>query len=179
MRKALMGRTILTCWPAVNMTSVPWVRVASVGRMLAPVSIFVLIPVIILGSLLLLIGTFAVLGRFRGGKYMRPIAMGLAKVPLIGRGLKKASMAKLERDNPELARAVQKIEAFGTPKTPEQAQRMLSLLTPAERRVYLDAVGAETPMPEPTNRQQRRLVEKGVKPGVQQTPKPVNRKRSR
>lgn len=142
-------------------------------------SLYVLIPVIILGSLLLILATFAVLGRFRGGKYMRPIAVGLAKVPLVGRGLKKASMAKLERDNPELHRAVTKIEAFGTPKTPEQAQRMLSLLTPAERKVYLDAVGAETPMPEPTNRQQRRLVEKGIKPGVQQTPKPVNRKRSR
>ena len=142
-------------------------------------SIFVLIPVIILGSLFVLLATFAVLARVRGGKYMRPIATTLVKIPVIGRGMKKASMAKLERDNPELHRAVTKIEAFGTPKTPEQAQRMLSLLTPAERRVYLDAVGAETPLPEPTNRQQRRLVEKGIKPGVQQTPKPVNRKRSR
>jgi hypothetical protein len=143
------------------------------------VSLLFLIPLVILGSLLLLIAVFAILGRFRGGKHMRPIALALAKIPLIGRGLKKASMAKLERDNPELARALQKIEAFGTPKTPEQAQRMLSLLTPSERRVYLEAVSAETPMPEPTNRQQRRLVEKGVKPGVPQTPRPVGRKRSR
>jgi hypothetical protein len=139
----------------------------------------ILIPLVILGSLLLLIAGFAVLGRVRGGKYLRPLVMGLAKIPLVGRGLKKASMAKLERDNPELARAVQKIEAFGTPKSPEQAQRMLSLLTPAERRAYLDMVGAEGQMPEPTNRQQRRLAEKGIKPGVPQTPRPVGRKRSR
>ena len=142
-------------------------------------SVFVLVPVILIGSLTAILVTFAVLGRVRGGKYLRPVALGLAKMPLVGRGLKKAHMAKLERDNPELHRAVQKIEAFGTPKTPEQAQRMLSLLTPAERRVYLDAVGSEAPAPEPTNRQQRRLVEKGIKPGVQPTPKPVNRKRSR
>jgi hypothetical protein len=142
-------------------------------------SIAILIPLIILGSLILLIGVFAILGRFRGGKYMRPIALGLAKIPLVGRGLKKASMAKLERDNPELARALQKIEAFGTPKSPEQAQRMLSLLTPSERKAYLDAVSAEAPVPEPTNRQQRRMVEKGIKPGVPQTPRPVGRKRSR
>jgi len=139
----------------------------------------ILVPLIILGSLLLVLATFAVLGRVRGGKYLRPIVMGLAKVPLVGRGLKKASMAKLERDNPELARAVQKIEAFGTPKSPEQAQRMLSLLTPAERRAYLEMAGAEGQLPEPTNRQQRRLAEKGIKPGVPQPPRPVGRKRSR
>ena len=140
-------------------------------------SIAFLIPIIVLGSLLLLLGVFAILGRFRGGRYLRPIMTALTKVPLLGRGLKKASMAALERENPDLARALRKIEAFGTPKTPEQAQRMLSLLTPQERRVYLEAVGNETSMPEPTNRQQRRLVERGVKPGVQQTPRPVGRKR--
>jgi hypothetical protein len=140
-------------------------------------SLVFLIPIIILGSLLIVMGLFAFLARFRGGRYLRPIMATLTKVPLLGRGIKKASMAALERDNPELARALRKIEAFGTPKTPEQAQRMLSLLTPAERRVYLEAMGAEAAMPEPTNRQQRRLVERGVKPGVQQTPRPVGRKR--
>jgi hypothetical protein len=98
---------------------------------------------------------------------------------MIGRGIKKLSMAQLERDNPELARAVKKIEAFGTPKTPEQAQRALGLLTPQERRAYLAAVGDQAEMPEPTNRAQRRLVEKGVQPGVMPTPRPVGRKKRR
>ena len=111
-----------------------------------------LFPIIVLGSLLLLLAMFAVLGRFRGGRYLRPLVTWMTKVPLIRRGIKKASMAQLERENPELARAVKKIEAFGTPKTPEQAQRALSLLSPAERKAYLAAVGDQSDMPEPTNR---------------------------
>jgi len=139
----------------------------------------IFIPFIILGVLLLLLVTFAVLGRVRGGKYLRPIVTWLAKVPLIGKGIKKASMAQLERENPELASAVRKFEAFGTPKTPEQAQRALALLSPSERRAYLEAVGDQADMPEPTNRQQRRMMEKGVQPGVMPTPRPVSRKKRR
>jgi len=139
----------------------------------------ILIPFIILGVLLLLLATFAVLGRIRGGRYLRPIVMTLAKVPLIGRGIKKASMAQLARENPELASAVKKFEAFGTPKTPEQAQRALALLTPTERKAYLAAVGDQADMPEPTNRQQRRMMEKGVQPGVAPPPRPVARKKRR
>jgi hypothetical protein len=141
------------------------------------VSIAFLIPIVVLGSLLLILGVFAVLGRIRGGRYLRPIVTALTKVPLLGRGIKKGTMAALERNNPELARALRKMEAFGTPKSPEQAQRMLSLMTPAERKAYLDAAGSEASMPEATNRQQRRLIERGVKPGVPQTPRPVGRKR--
>lgn len=146
--------------------------------MSAPVSSF-LYPIIILGAILVLLGTFAILGRVQGGKYLRPLITWLAKVPFIGRGLKKLSMSQLERENPELARAVKKIEAFGTPKTPEQAQRALGLLTPQERRAYLAAVGDQAEAPEPTNRAQRRLMEKGVQPGVVPTPKPVARKKRR
>jgi len=143
------------------------------------VSLAFLVPIIVFGSLLLLLGTFVVLGRFRGGRYLRPIVAGMSKVPLLRRGIKKASMAAIERDNPELARALRKIEAFGTPKTPEQAQRALALLTPAERRAYLAAVGEQAETPEPTNRAQRRLIEKGVQPGVVPTPRPVGRKKRR
>jgi hypothetical protein len=139
----------------------------------------ILIPFIVLGALLLLLVIFVVLGRIRGGRYLRPIVTWLAKVPLIGRGIRKASMAQLERENPELASAVKKFEAFGTPKTPEQAQRALALLSPSERRAYLAAVGDQADMPEPTNRQQRRMMEKGVQPGVMPTPRPIARKKRR
>jgi len=138
-----------------------------------------LIPVIVLGSLLFLMALVAVLGRIRGGRYLRPLVMWMTKVPLLRKGIKKASMAQLERENPELARAVKKIEAFGTPKTPEQAQRALALLSPSERRAYLAAAGDQSDMPEPTNRAQRRLIEKGVQPGVTPTPRPVARKKRR
>jgi hypothetical protein len=135
-----------------------------------------LIPIIVLGSLLLLLAVVAVLGRVRGGRYLRPLVTWMTKVPILSKGIKKASMAQLERENPDLARAVKKIEAFGTPKTPEQAQRALALLTPAERRAYLAAVSDQTELPQATNRAARRSR---VQPGVMPTPRPVGRKKRR
>ena len=41
-----------------------------------------LIPVFVLGGLVVLFGTLALLGRFRGGRYLRPIIAFLSKVPL-------------------------------------------------------------------------------------------------
>ena len=64
---------------------------------------FYLFPLYILGGLLLLLGTFALLGRVKGGRYLKPIVTGLMKLPLAGRLMKKASQAALERQNPELA----------------------------------------------------------------------------
>ena len=138
-----------------------------------------LIPFIILGALLLLLVTFAVLGRWRGGRYLRPIVTWLAKLPLIGRGIKKASLAQLERENPDLASAVRKLEAFGTPKTFEQGQKALSRLSPAELkayRAYLASAGDELPVPEATNRAARRSR---AQPGVMPTPRPSARKKRR
>ncbi|MGI8973609.1 MAG: hypothetical protein ACR2HI_05480 [Gaiella sp.] len=122
---------------------------------------WVWIPIAILLVLTLLLGVLVVLGRFRGGRYLRPIVTFLSKVPLFKRWFQKASIAALERQNPELAAAMKKMTTFGEPKNPEQAQRMLNTLTPVERRAYMDAVGAEGQMPEPTNRQQRRRMEHG------------------
>lgn len=139
----------------------------------------ILYPIIVLGSLLVILGVLAVLGRVRGGRYLRPLVTWMTKVPLLRKGIKKASMAQLERENPELAKAVRKIEAFGQPKTPEQAQRALALLSPAERKAYLAAVSEQSDLPEPTNRAQRRLIEKGVQPGVAPTPRPTARKKRR
>ncbi|MFN8225032.1 MAG: hypothetical protein U0R50_17505 [Gaiellales bacterium] len=118
-------------------------------------------PFVILGVLVLLFGLLAILGRFRGGKYLRPIVMKLQKIPIFKRWFMKASISQLERQNPELAGAMKKIQAFGEPKSPEQAQRMLNLLTPSERRAYMAAVEEEGTVPEPTNRQQRRRIEHG------------------
>lgn len=119
------------------------------------------IPIAVLLVLLLLMGSVVVLGRVRGGRYLRPVVTFLSKVPLFKRWFQRASIAALERQNPELAGAMRKIHAFGEPKSPEQAQRMLSLLTPGERRAYMAAVGEESQMPESTNRQLRRRMEHG------------------
>jgi hypothetical protein len=135
----------------------------------------------VMGGLLLLMGLLLLLGRVRGGRYLRPLFAGLSRIPFMRRALANMSIKAYERTNPELAGALRKMQAFGEPKTPEQAQRALALLTPAERKAYLAAVGSEAQdkMPEPTNRAQRRLLEKGVQPGVVPTPRPVGRKRKR
>ena len=119
------------------------------------------IPFVVLLVFAVLLGILVLLGRIRGGRYLRPIVTFLSKVPLFKRWFQKMSIAALERQNPELAAAMKKMQALGEPKTPEQAQRMLNLLTPSERRAYMEAVGQEAEMPEATNRQLRRRMEHG------------------
>ena len=85
-----------------------------------------LLPVYVLGGLLLLLGAFALLGRVKGGKYLRPIVQGMAKVPFLKRGIQKASTAALERQNPELASAIKKMERLGPAvRDPRRAQAAL------------------------------------------------------
>jgi hypothetical protein len=118
------------------------------------------IPVFILGFLLVLLGTMALLARWRGGRYLRPVVQQLARVPLFRRGIAKASTAALQRENPELASAIKKMERMGAVTDPRRAQKALSTLTAAERRAYLAAADQEGVMPEASNRQMRRRIEK-------------------
>jgi hypothetical protein len=119
-----------------------------------------LIPPVILGALLLLLGVFALLGRIRGGRYLRPVFAFLGKVPLAGKALNKLSRAALERSNPELASAIRKLERAGATRDPMRAQKAINQLTAAERRAYFDAAGESEAMPEPVNRQQRRRAQR-------------------
>ncbi|MDX6506398.1 MAG: hypothetical protein QOG06_1042 [Gaiellaceae bacterium] len=119
-----------------------------------------LIPVYVLGGLLLLLIVLNVLARVKGGRYVRPIATALMKVPFLKRWLQKASKANLERKNPELASAIAKLERSGVQNDPQRAQAALSRLSAAERRAWLQAAGDEGAIPEPMNRQQRRQAEK-------------------
>ena len=130
---------------------------------------YFLIPFIVLGVALLLLGSVFVLGRVAGGRYLRAI---VTRVPFLQRLFQRMSISALERSNPELANAMKKMQAFGTPSTPEQAQRALNLLTPSERRAYMEAVGEQAPgqTPEPTNRQQRRRLERSALPGGGRAP---------
>ena len=125
-----------------------------------------LFPLYILLALLLLVGVFALLGRIKGGKYLRPIVQGMAKVPLLKRGLQKASTAALERQNPDLASAIKKMERMGATRDPKKAQSAIGSLTPAERRAYMDAAqdqGYTEQMPQ--NRQMRRKLERMQREG--------------
>ena len=121
-----------------------------------------LTPLWILLGLLILFGIFALLSRVAGGKFVKPIVQLILKVPLLGRGMKKASQAALERQNPELASAVKKLERSGVAKDPQRAQQALSRLSSEERRAYLDATAEQTEGIA-QNRQQRRQLERARK----------------
>ena len=113
-------------------------------------------PLIVLGTLLVLFGLTALLGRVAGGRYLRPIVIGLSKVPFLKPLFERMSNAALERENPELASAIRKLQRFGTPKTPEAGQRALARLTPGERRAYMQAAGQQAESPQAPNRAARR-----------------------
>lgn len=123
-------------------------------------SLYYFIPIFVLGFLILLLGTFALLSRIRGGRYLRPIVNAIAKVPILRRGMEKASRAAIERQNPELASAMKKLERSGATRDPMKAQQALSRLSASERQAYMDAAGEWGSMPEATNRAQRRRLEK-------------------
>jgi hypothetical protein len=119
-----------------------------------------LIPVWILVGLLVLLGVFALLGRVRGGRYLRPVIALISKVPLFRRWLQKASTAALERTNPELASAMRKMQRSGALRDPQRAQAAMSSLTAQERRALIDMQEQQGLAPEATNRQMRRRLEK-------------------
>jgi hypothetical protein len=130
----------------------------------AAVPIF-LYPVVVLVAILLLFGIVALLARFRGGKYLRPLVTTLAKIPLVRKGMTKASAAALERQNPDLASALKKLEKVSNTRDPLQAQRAMSRLTPAERTAYFEAVGETGQLEQAaTNRTERRRLEKMQQP---------------
>ena len=114
------------------------------------------IPLLVLGTLLVLLGLTLLLGRIAGGRYLQSIVVGLSKVPFLKRIFQRMSNAALERENPELASAVRKLQRFGTPTTPEAAQQALARLTPGERRAYMQAASQHGEVPEAPNRAARR-----------------------
>jgi hypothetical protein len=89
----------------------------------------------------------------------------LLKVPLLGRGMRKASQAALEKQNPELASALDKLQRSGAISDPMKAQQAMSRLTAGERRAYMDAVGEQKEAPAEMNRQMRRQLERARKRG--------------
>jgi hypothetical protein len=124
-----------------------------------------LLPLWILLGQLAILAELALLGRIQNGRYLRPILMVLMKVPLLKKGIQKASNAAIERSNPELASAMKKMQRTGALRDPMKAQAAMSQLTREERRALLDMQeqqGAGV-APEATNRQMRRRLEKAQK----------------
>ena len=141
------------------------------------ISFLFILPFIIIGVALLLMLIVFLLARIKNGKYLRPVVELLSKIPFMKRWFQKMSVAAYERSNPELAGAIKKMQSFGEIKTPEQAQRALAVMTPSERKAYMEMVGDQGAMPEPVNRDQRRRVERGAQGMiVQQRPGSAGRK---
>jgi hypothetical protein len=131
-----------------------------------------LIPIFVLGALLLLVATLAILSRVKEGRYLRPVIQFLAKVPLLKRLIQKASEKAIERYNPELAGAMKKLQRAGADKDPMRAQQALSTLSADERKAWMEAAGQQGALEQqPINRAQRRAMErmqKGRMPSPQQ-----------
>jgi hypothetical protein len=125
-------------------------------RTIAALTWALLIPLIILATVLVLVVLTAILARVAGGRYLQAIVLGLSKVPGLRRLFQRMSQAALERENPELASAIRKLQRYGTPTTPEAAQKALARLTPAERRAYMEAAGQQVQLPQAPNRAARR-----------------------
>lgn len=126
---------------------------------------YFLYPIIVIVALLLLFGIVALLARIQNGRYLRPIVTQLAKIGFIRRLMTKASAAALERQNPDLASALKKLEGVSPTMPPQQAQKMLARLTPAERAAYFEMVGDQAQQgAAPTNRNERRRIERLQQP---------------
>src|SRR3954471_5631443 len=97
-----------------------------------------LIPLWILLGLLVVLGVIALLGRIQNGRYLRPLILGLMKVPLLKKWIQKASNAAIEKQNPELASAMKKMQRTGALRDPMKAQAAMSQLTRDERRALLE-----------------------------------------
>jgi hypothetical protein len=118
------------------------------------------IPIFVLLGLIVLLGMIALLGRIQGGRFLRPLVAGLAKVPFMRSLMQKASRKAIERSNPELAKAMAKLERSGALRDPQRAQAALARLSATERQAYLEAAEDMGAMPEGANRAQRRRMEK-------------------
>jgi len=124
-----------------------------------------LIPLWILLGLVAVLIVLGILGRIQNGRYLKPLIMFLMKVPLFKRWLEKGSKAAMERQNPELASAMRKLEPHAKQlHDPQQAQKAMSRLTREERAALLEMQEQQGgPELETMNRQMRRRLEKQQK----------------
>ena len=125
------------------------------------------VPLIILASVLVFFGVLVFLGRFRNGALLRPIVMQLSKIGFVRRLFQRMSSAAIERQNPELASAIKKINTVAANPNPQAMQKAMSRLTPAERRAYMDAAREQQGEGALDNigRQERRRIERQSRGG--------------
>jgi hypothetical protein len=121
---------------------------------------WLLVPVVVLGSVLLVVLLVLLLGRYKNGALLRPIIARLSRIGFMRRFFTRVSTAAIERQNPELASALKKINTVAANPNPQAVQKAMSRLTPAERRAYMEAAGEQGSVPDSANRQMRRQAER-------------------
>jgi hypothetical protein len=130
------------------------------------------IPLIVLGVIALFFAVLLLLARYKNGALLRPIIERLSRIAFMRRFFTRISTAAIERQNPELASALRKINTVAANPNPQAVQKAMSRLTPAERRAYLEAANEQGAIPDTANRQMRRQAERmqqqtrGARPGT-------------
>jgi hypothetical protein len=118
------------------------------------------IPLAVIGVLLVVFLLVVLLGRYKNGALLRPVIAQLSRIGLMRRFFTRVSTAAIERQNPELASALKKINPVASNPNPQAVQKAMSRLTPAERRAYMEAAGEQGTVPDSANRQMRRQAER-------------------
>jgi hypothetical protein len=128
------------------------------------------LPIIVLAVVLVLFLLLVLLGRYKNGALLRPVITRLARIGFMRRFFQSISTRAIERQNPELASAIKKMNVVAANPNPQAAQKAMSRLTPAERRAYMEAAQEQQESaPELLNRQSRRKLQqqqtRGGRPG--------------
>ena len=134
--------------------------------------LWLFVPIIIVGVVLVLFLALVLLGRYRNGALLRPLIARLSRIGFMRRFFTRVSTAAIERQNPELANALKKINTVASNPNPQAVQKAMSRLTPSERRAYMEAAQEQGGVPDSANRQMRRQAERmqqqarGGRPGA-------------
>jgi hypothetical protein len=137
------------------------------------------IPLTIVAVVLVLFLLLILLGRFRNGALLKPVIKSLSRIGFMQRFFASVSTKAIERQNPELASAIKKLNPVASNPNPQAVQKAMSRLTPAERRAYMEAAQEQGEVQETANRQMRRRLQqqqRGGRPGGGGT---ASRKRKR
>ncbi|HEX4527591.1 MAG TPA: hypothetical protein VH108_12720 [Gaiellaceae bacterium] len=118
------------------------------------------VPLLIIGVVLVVFLLLVVLGRYKNGALLRPVIGKLSRIGFMRRFFTRVSTAAIERQNPELASALKKINPVASNPNPQAVQKAMSRLTPAERRAYMEAAQEQGAVPDSANRQMRRQAER-------------------
>ena len=122
--------------------------------------LWLFVPIIIVGVVLVLFLALVLLGRYRNGALLRPLIARLSRIGFMRRFFTRVSTAAIERQNPELANALKKINTVASNPNPQAVQKAMSRLTPSERRAYMEAAQEQGGVPDSANRQMRRQAER-------------------